>query len=325
MSTQRVTFLNVTYDLQAYKESVGLLSAAYDLQAYDVRKSYLNASYDVLVYKDSVGYLGASYDLLACKSLTAYLNGSYDLNAPRQAVAYLSASYDLLACKSVRAYLNVSYDLLCYQPHVTWLNAGYDLFSYKPLSSAYLNASYDVLAYENRVQYLGASYDIAAYQAKISYLQAYYDLLADVQYTGYALNLATGALSELQGFNFNSLAGNLGADSDGIYLIEGSTNNGAAIPAFIESGTSDLGDSHLKRFTDGYIAKEGGKLKLTVTTDNGSTPYIFDKTDQLKTVKQNLGRGAKGRFLKLKLEAIQGSSSSVDNIEINVEPLHRKV
>lgn len=286
---------------------------------------YLDASYDILAFTPSVAYLDASYDLLAYKPAVQYLDASYDILAYKQAVQYLDASYDLNAYAEKVQYLDASYDVLAYKPSVQYLDASYDILGYKQ-KVQYLDAAYDLLAYQQRIQYLDASYDLNAYVARVQYLDASYDLLANERFYTWMINLTTGAVSKADNYSFNSLSGAMGADSTGIHTLTGTTDNGVAINGFVESGRLDFGATELKRITDAYIGVDGGALDLTITDERtGANRYRLAATTQFKTTKANLGKGCKGRYWKVKLANVSGSAALVDDVELSVEKLTRRV
>jgi hypothetical protein len=199
-------------------------------------------------------------------------------------------------------------------------------------TSAFKGTSQHALSVYATSQFSGSSlHSLNAYEQQQFQGNAQWILDAAQKYYGYALNLKTGALSKLDDFKFNSFSGNLGADENGIYTLTGTTNDGVAIPAFIETGTMDFKwidkfqYANLKRIVDAYIAKSGGALKLTVTTENSSVVYNIASNSQLETVKANLARGAKGRYWKFKIENIAGSSFELDSLELNAEVIQRRV
>jgi hypothetical protein len=187
------------------------------------------------------------------------------------------------------------------------------------------NQQYQLNAYANLQATGSTQYAILARQQFIGSGSAQWILDVTEKYYGYALNLSTGALSKFDDFEFNSLAGDLGADDTGIYTLTGTTNKGAAIPAFIETGSSDLGSDKQKRASDAYIALDGGACSLTLTTESSAQTYSFHSTTELKVVKQNLSLGAKGRFWKVKIANVAGSSTSIDKLELIVNELTRRV
>lgn len=272
-----------------------------------------------------VGYLNASYALQAHSVQVGYLDAVYDVLAHTQQVGYLDATCDILAYKPSTGYLDSTSDILAYRPSTGYLDATNDILAYS-VQVGYLDATSDLLTYTPSIGYVDASYAINTFTAQTGYLDATYDFLANEVFYGYAINLNTFAVSKWEGLSFNSLSGSLGVDSTGIHTLSGTTDNGTAISAFIETGRLDFGDHYLKRIPDAWLGVKGGKLKLTVTDEKtGANPYTIPATTQMKTSKANLGRGCKGKYWKFKLENVAGSSAVVDDIVLNLEKLSRKI
>src|SRR5690606_5732595 len=87
----------------------------------------------------------------------------------------------------------------------------------------------------------------------------------------WAMNLETGAMSKYDDFDFYALSGDMGADGAGLYRLSGTTDNGTAIPDFVQTGKLDFGKSELKRVIDYYQGVDGGPFDLTVTTETGTS------------------------------------------------------
>jgi hypothetical protein len=143
------------------------------------------------------------------------------------------------------------------------------------------------------------------------------------------LNLSTGAISNgtLSG---NSISNGYIADTNGIYTLFGSNDNGVTITGIIQTGKLDFNvetqgqGAYQKRVTDAYIAKEGGRLLLTVETENSSIGYGIRTTEKMENVKVDLALGSKGRYWQYKLQNVLGQASIVDNIELEVNVLLRR-
>ncbi len=344
------------HTLNAYQQLIAQGSAQHLLNGWLQATCKGSAQYALPVYQQSIAKGSAQYGLPGWLQAICKGSSQHALNAYRQSLAQGSAQHLLNGWLQATCKGSAQYALPVYQQSIAkgsaqyglpgWLQAvgkgssQHALNAYRQ-SLAQGSAQYGLAIYELLQAQGIAQYDLSAYtvfQAAGSAQHSLYIIVEQratgsaqwlldsaTKYYGYALNLTTGALSKLDNFEFNSLAGNLGADADGIYTLTGISNNGVAIPAFIETGTNDFKDSHLKRFTDAYIAKEGSALTLTVTTDNCTVPYSFPSTSSLQTVKKNLARGAKGRFVKIKVENVAGSAGSIESIELNTETLSRKV
>ena len=124
----------------------------------------------------------------------------------------------------------------------------------------------------------------------------------------------------------------MGADDTGIYTLTGHLNDGAVIPAFIETGEMQFAvnprtqqvENYLTQLIDSYIAQDGGPLLMTLTTETGVVKYKIRSTSELKTVQNDLALGSKGRYWKVRIENVLGSQATLDSVQFNVLQLPRK-
>lgn len=97
--------------------------------------------------------------------------------------------------------------------------------------------------------------------------------LEDGRHVAWVVNAATSAAWSYSNYGFNSFATfdgrHYGAKDDGIYLLEGDTDAGAAIRARLRTGPMDFGTSSVKRPAAMYLmAKRTGELALKVVVTN---------------------------------------------------------
>ncbi len=108
-----------------------------------------------------------------------------------------------------------------------------------------------------------------------------------------------------------------GVKSDGLYLLEGATDNGTAINATITTKETDFGTYNKKRLGNVYANSD---------TDLNITPY-YDGTAAGTYHSINSGRktkmplGVNGRYIKLKIDNIQ----KLEGIEILTNVLQKRV
>ncbi|MBF0337078.1 MAG: hypothetical protein HQL05_04530 [Nitrospirae bacterium] len=163
--------------------------------------------------------------------------------------------------------------------------------------------------------------------------------------TAWTLNLKNRALTQYQGYNFNSLATlqgiTIGASQDGIFVLGGLTDNGAPIECSFETANTDystlsqgtLSPPALKNISDVYVALSSAHhadatapIRLKVTTDNGliQTCYPTEATYQGNTetplsgagegiyrTRMRLSRGVVGRYWSIAVENIKGAFINV--------------
>lgn len=130
-------------------------------------------------------------------------------------------------------------------------------------------------------------------------------------YTGWVLNTATGATSEYQGLQFNSLAriGDryFGASETGVHELVGANDNGVAIATYVQTGLIDFGDTHEKMVPYAYLAADAeGRIALGVSAsgENGVAQHWYEATMDnaaVKNLRIPVGRGLRGRHWKFEV------------------------
>jgi hypothetical protein len=133
------------------------------------------------------------------------------------------------------------------------------------------------------------------------------------------VNAATGAVSEYDNYAFNSF-GNfgqmyLGADSEGLYELNGCNDEGSAIIARIRSGLAQLTQSRFTMLRDAYIGmRSDGSFVLRITTGEGEVyNYAFDNQN-MKSTRVQLGKGMRTRYFSFELIST-GSDFDLDSVE----------
>lgn len=143
----------------------------------------------------------------------------------------------------------------------------------------------------------------------------------------YAVNIATGALSVYEGFDFQGFA-HVGQDTygwkpDGLYRIGASLDEGELIRALIDFGTSDYGSAFVKRAEMAYLGvRTDGQCFLRVAMDEGSERIYRVRGDDMRRAK--LGSGISGRSVSLKLELADASYAEVDSLELLIGVTQRR-
>lgn len=145
--------------------------------------------------------------------------------------------------------------------------------------------------------------------------------LSDEEIIGYALNLPSLGLSSYDGYNFNSFAriGNrlFGAADGGLYLLEGTTDNGKMIDAYTTFPLNDMGVDNDKRLrTIYYSGSADGMLRLHVT-GNESTERRRDFTPNNRKgkVAVPIGRDEKAEWWQIKLSNVRGADFEMNSLE----------
>lgn len=140
--------------------------------------------------------------------------------------------------------------------------------------------------------------------------------------TTWAINTRTGAVTEYQNYAFNSMArmGNfyLGADTDGLWRMDGDLDDTAAIPARVRTGYGQFNGSRFASVSEAYIGLNvtdpSGNFFLRILTKDGRD-YVFAVTPQDgMTTKVDTGKGIRSRYLAWEL-ATTGGDFDLDTVE----------
>ena len=143
---------------------------------------------------------------------------------------------------------------------------------------------------------------------------------------GLCINLRGNAISQYQGFDFNSMCefqGQfLGANEDGIYSLDDADNDqGTAILSILETYTTNFNVDNAKRMRKAYIGYEtSGNLVLKITVDGEHDHAYFlkpVKKQQLQhKTKVPLGRDLKGDYWMYRIENREGCDFSIDSLDM---------
>lgn len=118
-----------------------------------------------------------------------------------------------------------------------------------------------------------------------------------------------------------------GANSTGLYLLEGTTDAGAAIPYEIETHPDTFGHNGLKTAVSAYFS---GRIDPALTAkviagqDAPQTySYTSPRGDTAQTHRVKFGRGVKDRYLAVGLAG--NGVLELDEIELEIEKLKRRI
>jgi len=137
----------------------------------------------------------------------------------------------------------------------------------------------------------------------------------------WVMNIETGAMVQYEQYGFNSyfdIAGHYyGVADDGVYLLEGDTDNGDLIEAFIELPMSVLGSMKQKSMSSAYAAVASDDVVILKVMVDG-TEYTYEARSSstvLKTHRIDIGRGLKGNEWKFTLMNKEGSDFELQSLE----------
>lgn len=139
------------------------------------------------------------------------------------------------------------------------------------------------------------------------------------QFTTWAINTRSGAVTEYNNYTFNSFAqlGDryYGASDNGLYELLGDNDDGTNIVATIKSGFAQWAGSKFTMFKGVYLGVHGSGtfvLKL-ITGDNKTYTYTVNAQSQ-KTTKIVTGKGLRARYWAFELTS-SGQDFDLDTIE----------
>lgn len=126
--------------------------------------------------------------------------------------------------------------------------------------------------------------------------------------TTWAMNTRTGAVTEYTDYTFNSFArmgaSNLyvGANANGLFELDGDTNDGTKIIADIMSGFAQFAGSKFTAFQAAYLGIRGkGTFYLKLETGDGRSYTYKVEAQSMLTTRVNLGKGLRARYFSFEL------------------------
>jgi hypothetical protein len=154
----------------------------------------------------------------------------------------------------------------------------------------------------------------------------------DLHDTGvvWVVNRETGASSQYEQYGFNSFFQRgdkyYGVAADGIYLLEGNTDAGAAIDALIEVGRTNLGYTSEKRVSGVYLGV-GSDNVLYLKVDVDTQTYVYPMRTYGEAVRNRaveVGWGVRGDYWDFTLVNPAGADFNLASISFVPIPLARR-
>ena len=153
---------------------------------------------------------------------------------------------------------------------------------------------------------------------------------------GWVVNTQNAAFSEYQNFPFNSLVEYggryYGLASDGLYLLDGPTDEGAEITAAVKTGLLDMGTHYLKDAKAAHLGYNStGELVLkVVTTDAGEKVEHWYKmkpadAEEVRDGRVVIGRGMRARYWQFELVNVAGADFEIDDVTLMYQVLSRRI
>ena len=152
-----------------------------------------------------------------------------------------------------------------------------------------------------------------------------------ILYKGVAMNASHFAVTEYKDFPFNSFAYfngvYLGANSQGIFALEGNNDNGGKIDSLVELPPVDFGAGFVKRARDAWLTyRADGQLVLILRLDEHETWESALQLPQGRSHEERvkIARGIKNRFIAFGIRNEMGCDFDIESIRILVEPVQKR-
>ena len=136
----------------------------------------------------------------------------------------------------------------------------------------------------------------------------------------FAINTRTNAITEYQNYAFNSFASMglryIAASADGVFELDGELDDGALIPAELETGYYQMAGTKTAGIKGCYLAMRGqGQALLKIIAGDGRE-YVYRANVQpgLMNTKINIGKGLFARYFAFNLQT-PGQDWDLDDVE----------
>jgi len=138
-------------------------------------------------------------------------------------------------------------------------------------------------------------------------------------FTTWAVNPKIGAVTEYTNWQFNSFtemgSKYLGASADGLYELNGDSDNGQDIIAQLKSGWLQIGGSRFTSFKAAYLGVHGGgDFYLKLESGDGKTHTYQVTARDKETTKVQMGKGLRARYFSYELTSV-GQDFDLDSVE----------
>ena len=151
------------------------------------------------------------------------------------------------------------------------------------------------------------------------------------QRDAYAVNIATGAVTQYLNFAFDDVLrfGDrfFGIRSDGIFELAGDTDDGAPIVAEVRTFNSDFGQTNVKRVLYAHVVGDVGSDLHVGISANLEPEYTYP-TEQVpvagvQTARAKTGRGLRGTYYSMALANTGGQPFEIHRLEVVIDPTGR--
>lgn len=118
-----------------------------------------------------------------------------------------------------------------------------------------------------------------------------------------------------------------GANATGLYLLEGTTDDGTAIPFAVQTHLSDFKTPNLKTVASAYLSGRIGAAETVSLTAGENNPITHNFTTprgaKAQNHRQKFGLGTKARYFSLGVSGTQ--QFELDAVELEVVAMNRRI
>lgn len=145
----------------------------------------------------------------------------------------------------------------------------------------------------------------------------------------YAVNIATGALTTYQNFDFRGFVRledkrTFGWRPDGVYEIGGDTDDGARLNALLDFGATDFGTSFKKHVAAAFLGLGTDGCAYLRLTGDKKCERVYRVIQRDDICRSNPDRGITAREWHTVLEIVDATTADIDSIEWVVEVTSRR-
>lgn len=145
----------------------------------------------------------------------------------------------------------------------------------------------------------------------------------------YATNLATGAVTRYQGYDFKGYlqvqGDTLAWRPSGLYRLGGDKDEGASIEALLEFAAEDFGSSATKMGEWIYFGLDCDGQAVVKIIDDHDQEYLYRVRGEAPTVRAQLGRGLRSKLWRMQLQVVEASRLDLDSVEWIVRTSTRRL
>jgi hypothetical protein len=145
----------------------------------------------------------------------------------------------------------------------------------------------------------------------------------------YCVNTTTGALTRYTNFGFKRIVRingeYYGLKADGLYLLEGATDNGTTIDARARTGMFHANDYHIKRIQYAYLRENHFATNIGVTADDNDFYATYTYLSAFNGKRVKFAMGVSGIYWDFEFSNVSGGGLNIGAVEFRTDITSRKV